>query len=85
MNRLTAVAATVIFVGPQALATDSIDQSMVSKRQMIAQIADCVKKRISAEKDSTYKEAIKVCKNQIDKENANLPSEALVADTQAKP
>jgi hypothetical protein len=42
---LTVVAVNcVIFVGPQALATGSANQSMTTKWQMIGQIASCVKK-----------------------------------------
>ena len=84
---LTVVAVNcVIFVGPQALATDSANQSMTTKWQMIGQIASCVKRRMSIDKKSSYKEALKVCKDEIKHENDNSPSGALVAsDTQAKP
>jgi hypothetical protein len=88
MNRLLTAIATsgVICVASQALATDSNNQSTMSKREMIAQIAGCMKRRMSANKDSSYKEAMKACKNQIDKGSNNLPTDAVVAsDTQAKP
>jgi hypothetical protein len=88
MNRLLIVIATAgaIFVGSQALAVDSVNQSTMSKRQMIAQIVGCMKKRMSANKDSSYKEAMKACKEQVNKERDNSPSAALVAsDTQVKP
>ena len=83
MNRLLTVVATtgVIIVASQALAMDSDNQSTMSKRQMISQIVGCMKKRMSANKDSSYREAMKVCRNQIDKRSDTLP----VSDTQAKP
>jgi hypothetical protein len=87
MNRLLTVIATtgVIFIGAQALAIDSMHQSTMSKRQMIVQIVGCMKKRMAANKSSSYNEAMKACKNQ-NKESDNLTSGALVAsDTPAKP
>ena len=88
MNRLLAVvfATGVIFIGAQSRANDSLNQSIVSKRDMIAQIASCMKKRMAADKYSSYREAMKVCKNQLNKDTDNSPPAALVAsDTQAKP
>jgi hypothetical protein len=88
MNRLlTIVAATgVIFAGAQALAADSVRQSTMSKRQVIVQIVGCMKKRMAANKSSSYNEAMKACKDQINKEGDTLASGALVAsDTPAKP
>jgi hypothetical protein len=88
MNRLlTVIAATgVIFAGAQALAVDSVKQSTMSKRQMIVQIVGCMKKRMAANKGSSYNEVMKACKDQINKEGDNLASGALVAsDTPAKP
>ncbi len=56
MNRLlTVIAATgVIFAGAQALAVDSVRQTTMSKRQMIVQIVGCMKKRMAANKSSSY-------------------------------
>ena len=88
MNRLlTVIAATgVIFVGARTLAADSVNQSTMSKRQMIVQIVGCMRKRMAADKSTSYNEAMKACKNRMNKESDNLPSGALVAsDTPAKP
>jgi hypothetical protein len=81
MNRVATVIAlsAVICVGTRALAVDSINQSTMSKRQMLAQIVGCMKKRMSANKNSSYNEAMKACKDQIKRETDNLPSGALVA------
>jgi hypothetical protein len=88
MNRLLIAVATagVIFVDSQTLAFDSVNQSTMSKRQMISQIVGCMKRRMSANKDSSYKEAMKACKAQINNEANNAPSGASVApDPEAKP
>jgi hypothetical protein len=87
MNRVVPIIALtgVMFVGAQAHAVDSANQSTMSKRQMIAQMVDCMKKRMSADKNRSYNEAMKTCKDQINKESDDLSSGALVAsDTSAK-
>jgi hypothetical protein len=88
MNRIVTVIAVsgVILVGTKALAADSVNQPPMSKRQMLAQIVDCMKKRMSANKNSSYNEAMKACKDQINQGGGSMPSGALVAsDTPAKP
>jgi hypothetical protein len=87
MNRVVPIIAltSVMLVGAQAHAADSTSQSTMSKRQMIVQMVDCMKKRMSADKSRSYNEAMKVCKDQINKESDDLRSGALVAsDTPAK-
>ena len=85
MNRVMTVIALsgVIFVGTRALAADSVSRSTMSKRQMVAQIIGCMKKRMSANKNSSYNEAMKACKDQIKRENGELPSGPLVASDTA--
>ena len=88
MNRMvTAISMTgVIFAGTQARAVDSASQPKTNKHQTIVQIVGCMKKRMSADRSSSYNAAMKACKEQINKESDNLPSGALVAsDTPAKP
>jgi hypothetical protein len=84
---LTAITITgMIFVGTRVLAVDSPGQSTMSKRQATAQITGCMKKRMSANRNSSYNEAMKACKYQITKERDDLASGALVASgNQAKP
>src|ERR1700694_1063769 len=87
MNRVVTVIASsgVIFGGTAALAADSIRQPTMSKRQMYAQVVDCMKKRMSANKNSSYNEAMKACKDQIKKGSGSLAPGALVAsDTPPK-
>jgi hypothetical protein len=88
MNRVATIISLtgVIFVGTQALAVDSTSQPTMSKRQMIVQMAGCMKKRMSANKNGSYNDAMKACKDQINKQSDKLPSGALVAsDTTAEP
>ena len=88
MNRVATVIALtgVIFACAPALAGDSTGQSTMSKRQMIAQMVGCMRKRMSADKSRSYNEALKACKDQMNKESNDLPSGVLVAsDTPAKP
>jgi hypothetical protein len=67
---LTVVAATgVVFVCAQAHAGDVINQSTISKREVIAEITACMQKRMYADKNSSYNETMRICKNQIDKQN----------------
>lgn len=90
MNRLPTVITTVIAtmaamcVASWAIATDSDNQSKLSKRQMITQIAGCMKRRMAADKDSSYREAMKICKNQINQGGDNLPSGAVLASDGSK-
>jgi len=75
----------VMFIVAQAHAADSTSQSTMSKRQMIVQMIDCMKKRMSADKGRSYNEAMKACKDEMNRESGNLSSGALVAsETQPK-
>jgi hypothetical protein len=88
MNRVVTLIAfsSVILLGRQALAVDDAGQSKMSKRQMIAQVVSCMKKRMSADRSTSYNEAMKACKEQVNRENDTLPAGALVAsDEPAKP
>ncbi|HXC10734.1 MAG TPA: hypothetical protein VNV61_17500 [Steroidobacteraceae bacterium] len=87
MNRLLTVVATTgaICVVSQALAADSDNQSTMSERQLIAQIVGCMRARMSANKDSSYKDAYKACKNQVIKGGDSPPDAVAVSGTQAKP
>jgi len=88
MNRiLTVIAMTsVMLVGARALAVDSVGQSTMSKRQLIAQMVGCMRKQMSANNTISYHEAMKACKDQISKQSDNSASRTLVAsDTLTKP
>jgi hypothetical protein len=89
MHRLLTVIAAigVTCVASQTLAADSDNQSTdnrptMSERQLIAQIAGCMKARMSANKDSSYKDAFKACRNQVTK---GTPDAVVASGNQAKP
>ena len=88
MNRVFTVIAmtSVMLVGERALAVDSVSQSKMSKRQLIAQMVGCMRKQMSANNTISYNEAMKVCKDQMSKQNDNSAARTLVAsDAQTKP
>jgi hypothetical protein len=88
MNRLlTAIAATVVmFVGVQACAADSVKQPTMNKRQMIVYVAGCMKKGMASSKTVSYNQAMRVCRDQINRQMDNSVSGAvLVSATPAKP
>jgi hypothetical protein len=87
MNQvLTVIAMTGLLIGAQALAVDSTGQPTITKRQLIAQMVGCMKKQMSANNAISYNEALKTCKEQINKQTDNSASPTLVAsDTQTKP
>jgi hypothetical protein len=76
----------VMFMVAPAIAADATSQATISKRQMVAQVVNCMKKRMSANKEISYNAAAKVCKNQVNNRSNNAVSVALVAsDSAAKP
>jgi hypothetical protein len=88
MNRVLPMIAMTgtIFAGEHVFAVDSTSQPTMSKRHMVVQIVDCMKKRMSADKTISYNAAAKACKDQISKQTDNSPSGTLVAsDTPTKP
>jgi hypothetical protein len=88
MNRLVAVIALtgVMFAGMRAFGDESASQSRMSKRHTIVQVVDCMKKRMSHDKGTSYNEARKTCEDQFAKQSANTSSGTLVASaTSPKP
>jgi len=86
MNRWPIVIATLaaICVASHAIAGDSENRATMSKRQMVAQIAGCMKRRMAADRAISYKDAMKICKNQINQGGENLPSDAVLASDGSK-
>jgi len=84
---LTMIAVGVlILLDTQAIAVDPIGQSTMGKRQAIVQVINCMKKRMSVNKEISYNAAAKVCKNLVTNQNNNSASVAVVAsDSPAKP
>lgn len=85
MTRIfTMIAMSVgILVAAQAFAQTS-SQSTTSKRLMTAQVVNCMKKRMSAEKAISYNAAAKLCKNQVYDQSNNSASLAVVASDSSR-
>lgn len=78
--------AGVICVGTQAQAVDFTSAPTMSKRQILVQVVGCMRKRMSVNKNSSYNDAMKACKEQMNKQSDSSSSSALVASaTPAKP
>jgi hypothetical protein len=81
MNRVMILIACsgVILLGRPAPAADDAGPPKLSKRQMVAEVVSCMKKRMSADRSTSYNEAMKACKDQVNRENDTLAAGALVA------
>jgi len=66
------------------LAIDPIHSPKITKHQMIVQMASCMKTRMSASKTLWYNDAVKACRDQIDRQRANATSDALLASDAAE-
>ena len=78
--------AAVMLTAALAIADDAVRQSTMSKRQMMAQVVNCMKKRMSVDREISYNAASKVCKDQVNNQSNNSVSVALVASaSSAKP
>jgi hypothetical protein len=76
---LTMIAMGVgMLMGVQAIGADVVSQA-TRKRQMVVQVVNCMKKRMSASKEVSYNAAAKVCKDQVNRQNDTSVSGALVA------
>src|ERR1700692_804283 len=81
INRLLNVIATTgaMFAGAQALAVDSINQPTIGKRQMIVQVAGCMRKQMSSSQTVSYNQSMKACRDQTNNRMDTSVSGALVA------
>jgi hypothetical protein len=76
---------SVVFAGAHALA-DPERQPTLTKRQVIAQTIDCMRKRMSIDRAVSYNEAAKTCRDQISKQSDKAAPGTLVAsDSPTKP
>lgn len=85
MNRMvTAIAmGGLLLVAAQAVAVDT-GQPALTRHQMLTQVIGCMKKRMSANRTTSYNEAAKVCKEQL-KQSDSSSVPLVAADTPAKP
>ena len=84
VSRMVTVIAVagLLLLAAQASAADS-GQPVLSRRQMLTQVIDCMKKRMSASRTISYIEAAKACKEQL--RQSESPGPLVAADTPAKP
>jgi hypothetical protein len=68
MQRLTLILATAsaVVAASPAFASDWKGQPLAVKRQMVAQVIDCMKKRMSSDRLISYNQASKVCRETVD-------------------
>lgn len=88
MNRIFLVItmASVMLAGARGLAADSASQPTISKRQLVAQIVGCMRKQMSADNAILYNEAMKACKDQVNRQSDNNSGSRTVAsNTLTKP
>jgi hypothetical protein len=89
MNRipLATAAATMsaVLASTAAPAGEWKNQSFATKRQLVSQVIDCMKKRMSSDRLISYNDAAKACKAEVKRQFETAKSEPLVAaDTVAK-
>jgi len=82
---VTFVALTgVIFAGQRGLG-EAASQPRMSKHHAVAQLADCMKKRMSDDKGASYNEARKTCRDQIAKQRDKASGSLVASATPPKP
>ena len=74
---------SLIFLSMQASADDSTTQSWVSKRQMLGEVIDCVKQRVS-NRTVTYDAAIRACKDEVNRQEGNSSASLIASGVAAK-
>jgi hypothetical protein len=89
MNRIpltTAMAAmSVVLAITAAPANEWKSQSLATKRQLVSQVIECMKKRMSSDRLISYNDAAKVCKAEVKRQVESASSGPLVAaDSPAK-
>jgi hypothetical protein len=86
MTRLSLAIAlgTAVLASTQASANDWKGQPLSTKRQVVAQVIDCMKKRMSGDRSISYNEAAKVCKNEVNRRFDNAAGPLVAADTPGK-
>jgi hypothetical protein len=87
MTRLSfaIVIGAALLASAQTPAGDWKGQSLATKRQAVAQVIDCMKKRMSSDRIISYNGAAKLCKDEVTRrfENAS-PGPLVAADSPVK-
>jgi hypothetical protein len=77
--------AGAVVVSTQAAAGDWKGQPVASKRQMISQVIDCMRKRMGSDRLISYNEAAKRCKDEVTHRlDAANTGPLVAADSQGK-
>jgi len=76
--------ASVIFGGAQAIAVDSAGQPTMSKRQLVVQVVDCMRKQMAVNRVISYNDAAKVCKDRVVNHNNPVAGPLVASDALAK-
>jgi hypothetical protein len=86
MTRLSfAIAIGAAVLASWAHADEWKGQPLATKRQAVAQVIDCMKKRMSSDRLISYNGAAKLCKDEVTRRFENAPPGPLVAaDSPAK-
>jgi hypothetical protein len=81
MNRVPVVIMMLgaLLAGTRVSAVDWKNQSSATKRQAVAMVVDCMRKRMSRDRSISYNEAARVCKQEVARQFDGAPSGALVA------
>jgi hypothetical protein len=85
MKRLTWILATAcaILATSPAFASDWKGQPLAVKRQMVAQVVACMKKRMYGDRLISYNQASKLCRDEVEARLDKASTGVLVADTGA--
>jgi hypothetical protein len=80
MNRLPAVIviASSVIGASSVLAADP-PHSLSAKRQFASQVISCMRKRMATDKYISYNQAVRVCKDEVTKQNDGADAGPLVA------
>jgi hypothetical protein len=68
-----------LLASAQAPADAWKSQSFAVKRQMVSQVIDCMKKRMSSNRLISYNDAAKLCKDEVARRFESAPAGPLVA------
>ncbi len=82
---LAMVMTGAVLASTQASAGDWKSQPMANKRQMVAQVIDCMKKRMGSDRVISYNQAAKVCKDEVNRRfDASNAGPLVAADSPGK-
>jgi hypothetical protein len=85
MTRLAAAIAVAAALASTHVSANDWKGEVATKRQMVNQVVDCMRKRMSNDRKVSYNEAARTCKDQVNQRLENASSGPLMAaDRQVK-